>query len=57
MSGAYVPYHLRQNKAVDRQLFVDLLTKLNRYKAIGDYSYVSFGGPYLEDFKLVHSHF
>lgn len=57
MSGALVPYHQRQNKAVDRQLFIDLLTRINRYKPISDFHYYSFGGPFLEDFKLIHSHF
>lgn len=57
MSGALVPYHQRQNKAVDRQLFIDLLTRVNRYLPIADYNYYSFGGAFLEDFKLIHSHF
>jgi hypothetical protein len=57
MSGAKVPYHMRQNKAVERQLFIDLLTRINRYRPISDYRYISFGGAYLEDFKLIHSHF
>lgn len=57
MSGALVPYHQRQNKAVDRQLFIDLLTRINRYKPISNYHYYSFGGAFLEDFKLIHSHF
>ncbi|MDN0113189.1 O-methyltransferase [Yersinia intermedia] len=54
-SGNSIPYHLRHNKAVDRNLFVDLLTKVNNYKNISDYTYISFGGPYLEDFKIIHS--
>ncbi|MBD5801476.1 hypothetical protein AZOA_08910 [Azoarcus sp. Aa7] len=57
MSGANVPYHMRQNKSVDRMLFIDLLTRLNRYIPIPDYRYVSFGAAFLEDFKLLHSHF
>ena len=57
MSGAWVPYHLRQNKAVDRMLFIDLLSKLNRYIAIPSYEYIGFGGAFLEDHKLIHSHF
>ncbi|MEJ7860903.1 MAG: O-methyltransferase [Pyrinomonadaceae bacterium] len=56
MSGANVPYHLRQNKAVDRNLFIELLNRLNRYKSIEEYTYISFGGSFLEDFKLVHAH-
>lgn len=57
MSGAFVPYHQRQNKAVDRHVFIDLLTRVNRIRSIGEYKYVSFGGPFLEDFKLLHTHF
>ena len=57
MSGAFVPYHQRQNKAVDRHLFIDLLGRLNRRISIADYAYVSFGGAFLEDFKLIHASF
>lgn len=53
--GNSIAYHLRQNKAVDRNLFVDLLTKINNCKNISDYTYVSFGGPFLEDFKVIHN--
>lgn len=55
--GAYVPYHVRQNKAIDRQLFIDLLARINRFTPIKNYRYISFGGPFFEDFKLVHSQF
>lgn len=55
MSGENVPYHLRQNKAIDRNLFIELLTRLNRYKSIEEYTYISFGGSFLEDFKLIHA--
>lgn len=57
MSGEKVPYHLRQNKYVDRQLFVDVLAHINRVRDITAYLYISFGGPYLEDFKVIHSNF
>jgi len=57
VSGALVPYHQRQNKAVDRHLFIDLLVRLNRRLPIVDYTYVSFGGAFLEDFKLLHGAF
>jgi hypothetical protein len=50
-----IPYHLRQNKAIDRSLFIDLLARINRYRNISDYSYIGFGGPFLEDFKVLHS--
>jgi hypothetical protein len=57
MSGEKVPYHLRQNKYVDRQLFVDVLWHINRVRPIKNYLYVGFGGAYLEDFKIIHANF
>lgn len=57
MSGETVPYHLRQNKHVDRQLFIDLMSHANRVTSIQDSLYISFGGVYFEDFKLVHQIF
>ena len=48
-------YHLRLNKAIDRLIFIDIIkafsTSINIQKK--KYRYVGFGGPYLEDFKLV----
>jgi len=55
--GTAVPYNLRQNKHVERQLFVDLLDCIDRWHPLKDYLYVGFGGIYFEDFKLLHSHF
>jgi hypothetical protein len=57
MSGEKIPYHLRQNKYVDRELFLESLGLVDRVRAVRDYLYVSFGGPYLEDFKVVHAAF
>lgn len=53
------PYHLRTNKMIERQLFVELLHLLdNRLPAkIGEHIYVGLGGPYLEDFNLIHAIF
>lgn len=53
-SGISIPYHLRQNKAVERALFIYLLRKLNKVTNISDYQYIGFGGPFLEDFKHLH---
>ena len=50
-------YHLRTNKAVERLLFLELLHKLNGCIPVGKYKYVSLGGPYLEDFSLIHGNF
>lgn len=54
-SGGNIPYHLRQNKAIERSLFIDLLSRIGRYRNISDYTYIGFGGPFLEDFKSLHS--
>lgn len=56
MSGASIPYHLRPHKSVDRRLFLDLLMRFERWKALSDYVYVSMGAYPLEDHKLVHRH-
>lgn len=54
-AGGNIPYHLRQNKAIERNLFVDLLSRVGRHFNISDYRYIGFGGPFLEDFKHLHS--
>jgi hypothetical protein len=55
MSGADLPYHLRPNKAIERNLFVELLTRVGRVKNISAYEYIGFGGPMLEDYKALHA--
>jgi hypothetical protein len=57
MSGGQVPYHLRTNKAVDRHAFIDLLLRVHGYISIAKFTYVGFGGPFLEDFRMIHSTF
>jgi hypothetical protein len=57
MSGQSIPYHLRQNKVIDRYAFVELLSRIDRFKNISNYSYIGFGGHSLEDFKYLHSRF
>ena len=54
-SGSSLPYHLRPNKAVDRELFLGLLSRLAATLRIENYCYVGLGGPFLEDFRLVHA--
>lgn len=59
-TGSSIPYHLRQNKAVERILFEEQLKLLEPWlerengKSIEEYRYISFGGPFLEDFKSIH---
>jgi hypothetical protein len=48
-------YHLRANKAVDRLTLIDAIKRIGALNAkIGEYKYYGFGGPYLEDFRLMH---
>lgn len=55
MSGSSIAYHLRENKAVERNLFVDQLAIVGRVHNISAYTYIGFGGPFLEDFKALHA--
>lgn len=54
MSGSGIPYHLRTNKAIDRDLFFELLNHLELESKITDYQYISLGGPMLEDMRILH---
>ncbi len=54
MRGASLPYHLRPHKSVDRRLFLDLLTRIERWTPLNNYVYLSMGAYPLEDHKLVH---
>lgn len=56
-TGATVPYHQRQNKHVERQVFSEILRHLDRWNPMRRYLYVGFGGVYFEDFKLLHNQF
>ncbi|MCL6563863.1 MAG: hypothetical protein K6U87_12745 [Firmicutes bacterium] len=57
MSGAFVPYQLRINKAVDRHLFIEAIQRIARLLSLDlrRYGYVGMGGPFLEDFRLVYA--
>ena len=48
------PYHLRVNKAIDRFLLIQILDKLRGHNDISEYTYYGFGGPFLEDCRLLH---
>ncbi|PAU61624.1 O-methyltransferase [Pseudomonas sp. PICF141] len=54
-AGSSLPYKLRPNKAVDRELFLSLLMRLAPKLGLEKYHYVGLGGPFLEDFRLVHA--
>ena len=49
------PYHLRVNKAIDRFLLVQIIDILKGHCGISDYTYYGFGGPFLEDCRLIHN--
>lgn len=58
MSGENLAYHLRPNKIVDRSLFVESIKRVRA--CLGENSaatYYGMGGPFLEDFKVMHGHF
>jgi len=50
-------YHLRPNKAVDRFLLIDMVERLDEVRDVDKYTYIGFGGPFLEDFRLMHDYF
>lgn len=51
------PYPLRPNKAVDRYMLIEALKLLGRPEDLREHTYYGFGGPYLEDLRLLHEHF
>jgi hypothetical protein len=57
MSGHQVPYQLRTNKFIERQLFLDALDFVRVWNGPSKYVYVSMGGPFLEDFKHINDRF
>lgn len=54
-TASSLPYRLRPNKAVDRELFLALLGRLAAHLRVEGHSYIGMGGPYLEDFRLIHA--
>lgn len=54
-AGSSLPYRLRPNKAVDRELFLALLARLAATLKLEQHDYIGLGGPFLEDFRLVHA--
>ena len=47
-------YHLRPNKAIDRFMLIEIL---KCFDGITTFEYIGFGGPFLEDFRLLHQYF
>lgn len=50
-------YHLRPNKSVDRLLFLECIGIYRHLNGVLDPTYYGFGGPYLEDFRLIYEAF
>lgn len=57
MSVGTIPYQLRQNKAVERNLFLEVLSAVRKKYEISEYWYIGLGGAFLEDFKIIHNQF
>lgn len=53
MAGDKIPYHLRPNKFVEREIFADLLKKISSWVDLSKSVYVSMGGAFLLDFRLL----
>lgn len=47
-------YHLRPNKAVDRNLFIECLLRLRNVIELSEYRYIGFGSYEFDEFKLVY---
>lgn len=47
-------YHLRPQKAVDRNLFIELLLRLRKIIDLSEYRYIGFGSYEFDEFKLVY---
>ena len=50
-------YRLRPNKAVDRLLFVEAIQQMADLMDLTEYTYFGFGGPFLEDFRILNDFF
>lgn len=54
MSGSQIPYQLRPNKFIDRQLFMELLGRILPRVGNEKYIYISMGGRHLADHHGVY---
>jgi hypothetical protein len=55
MSGEDIPYQLRPNKFIDRQMFIELLSRLIVPRGPEKYVYVSMGGRHLIDHHAIYN--
>jgi hypothetical protein len=54
MSGDDIPYQLRPNKFIDRQMFLELLSRLIAGRGPENYVYISMGGRHLVDHHAIY---
>lgn len=54
MSASGLPYRLRPNKFVDRELFAELVSLLAAERNTGWYAYISMGGNHLSDHLAIY---
>ncbi|RMA41804.1 O-methyltransferase [Rhodophyticola porphyridii] len=54
MSASTIPYRLRPNKFIDREIFVDLINHLVPQRGASEYVYISMGGMHLVDHSIVY---
>ena len=47
-------YHLKPNKAVDRNLFIEGLLHLRKIEDLSAYRYIGFGSYEFDEFKMIH---
>lgn len=55
MSIQAFSYPLRAGKFVDRGLFVELLQYVDRSTPVREAAYIGFGGPCMEDHRVIHA--
>lgn len=54
MTSNVIPYQLRPNKFIDRQMFLDLLSRIIYERGPENYIYVSMGGRHLADHWAIY---
>ncbi|WP_422023288.1 O-methyltransferase [Pyruvatibacter mobilis] len=54
MNGSDIPYQLRPNKYIDRQIFIDLLNRVLSERGNENFIYISMGGRHLVDHSSVY---
>lgn len=54
MSASSLPYRLRPNKFVDRELFAELVSLLVAERGADSYAYISMGGNHLSDHLAIY---